>query len=129
MLPLLTPISRVTSSQSLRKHCDKAHGSGITWYRFGGMYRSFRYDSWSHRLRISQYCRDTFERHRRNVVDTSDGCAAVEKFLQENWAERNLIKFNTGKCRVPHTGRNNPRHQHTLWATGWKAASTRTLGS
>ncbi|KFV88370.1 hypothetical protein N308_00995, partial [Struthio camelus australis] len=32
----------------------------------------------------------------------------------ENWAERNLMKFNRGKCRVLHLGRKNPMHQHRL---------------
>ncbi|PKU42709.1 galanin receptor type 2-like [Limosa lapponica baueri] len=29
----------------------------------------------------------------------------------ESWAERNLMKFSEGKCRVQHLGRNNPLHQ------------------
>ncbi|KFV81354.1 hypothetical protein N308_08729, partial [Struthio camelus australis] len=32
----------------------------------------------------------------------------------ESWAERNLAKFNKGKCRVLHLGRNNPMHQDRL---------------
>ncbi|KFV78804.1 hypothetical protein N308_15636, partial [Struthio camelus australis] len=32
----------------------------------------------------------------------------------ESWAERNLMKFNEGKCKVLHLGRNNPMHQYRL---------------
>ncbi|KFV81283.1 hypothetical protein N308_00903, partial [Struthio camelus australis] len=32
----------------------------------------------------------------------------------ESWAERNLMKFNKGKCQVLHLGRNNSMHQYRL---------------
>lgn len=36
------------------------------------------------------------------VADTSELCVAIQKDLNslERWAERNLLKFNKGKCRV-----------------------------
>ena len=51
-------------------------------------------------------------------MDTPAGCAAIQSELGrlESWAERNLVRFNKGKGRVLHLGRNNPRHQYRL---GW----------
>ena len=42
--------------------------------------------------------------------------AAIQKDLNrlEGQAERNLMKFNKGKCRILHLGRNNLMHQYGL---------------
>jgi len=58
------------------------------------------------------------------VVDTLAGCAAIQCDLDrlESWAERNLMRFNKGKGRVLHLGRNDSIHQYRLGRTCWRAA-------
>jgi len=65
------------------------------------------------------------------VVDTPAGCAAIlrDPDRLESWMERNLMRFNKGKCRVLHLGRNKPMHQDRLGATCWRAALWRGTGS
>ncbi|GAB0210381.1 mitochondrial enolase superfamily member 1, partial [Grus japonensis] len=52
------------------------------------------------------------------VAGSTDGCTAIQRALErlENRAERNLMKFNKGKCQALHLWRNNPMHQYMLEA-------------
>ncbi|GAB0183314.1 mitochondrial enolase superfamily member 1 [Grus japonensis] len=49
------------------------------------------------------------DRRLGGVADTPEDCAAIQRDLDrlENWAERNRMKFNKGKCRALHLERNN----------------------
>ncbi|GAB0179219.1 mitochondrial enolase superfamily member 1 [Grus japonensis] len=50
------------------------------------------------------------------VTDMPEDHAAIQRDLNrlEKWADRNLTKFNKGKCNVLHLERNKPRHQYML---------------
>jgi len=43
------------------------------------------------------------------VADITKDCAATQSDLNrlQQWAEKNIVKFNKGKCIVLHPGKNN----------------------
>ena len=52
------------------------------------------------------------------VADTPAVYAVIQQNLErlENWAGRNLTRFNKSKCRVLYLGRNNHMHLYRLGA-------------
>ncbi|KAK4825406.1 LOW QUALITY PROTEIN: hypothetical protein QYF61_027172 [Mycteria americana] len=52
-------------------------------------------------------------------VNTSEGRATLQEDLDrlEEWANKNLMRFNKDKCEVLHLGKHNPGVQHNLGST------------
>lgn len=50
------------------------------------------------------------------IFDKPSNCAAIQRGLNrlQKWVDRNVMKFNEGKCKVLCLGRNNPMYQWRL---------------
>ncbi|CAM5161489.1 unnamed protein product [Natator depressus] len=58
-------------------------------------------------------------------IDMLEGRDRIQEALDklEDWAKRNLMRFNKDKCRVMHLGRKNPMHRYRL-GTEWLSSSS-----
>ncbi|KAK4808476.1 hypothetical protein QYF61_005793 [Mycteria americana] len=76
-------------------------------------------NGWVQRVVISSMNKFADDTKLGGAADTPECCAAIQRDLNrmEKWANKNLLKFNNGKCKILHMGRNKPMHKYMLVAT------------
>lgn len=65
-------------------------------------------DDWTE-CTLSKFADDT---QLEGVADTPEGHAATDKL--KKWADRNLMVFNKGNCKIMHLGKSNPIEQYIV---------------
>ncbi|KAK4819615.1 hypothetical protein QYF61_008364 [Mycteria americana] len=70
-------------------------------------------------------CKSADDTKLGGVAGTPDGHAAIQRDLDtlEKWADRNVMKFMKGNCKVPHLGGTSPRT-----STYWDQPARKLLG-